>query len=884
MLAFSGLTGIKGASMANADSPTPTYSSSLPSLITLNDTSEANIRAYYSDLKSLDAEERRGENLLKHLKPILQDFTYYSYDNVWKIYEITDREWTLSPASEDVYGGYDSGTNSYANYLYSSSNSSTKNNPYVHTLYRNRDEDGITISSGRIREWGDHSQTGGTNREHVWCQSRGFKASNGAEGPAGTDIHHLMSGDGYVNGKPHNNNPYGYVDPTKITIDSASSYAYCAGNLAGKPLHPHSSDEATTVFEPQDSDKGDIARACFYMVACYNNLANESGVISQYNPNLTLADYATSNGSAEASSDAHPVAMGILSDLLQWHRLDPVDEFEIHRNNLIYENYQHNRNPFIDFPQWVDLIWGDEEGSADPSSDGLYGEDDDSEDSFAIAFHHANSDSNTALTTSNFLGAAETNSLFSSVTATSKCYPATLGLKMGTGSESGSFTADLVAGVSSIKRLTLASSRYGSDSGKLKVTINGETILSSSIAPGTDYTYLFPSPVTVTSIKVETTSNRAYLDSLTLDRIGVLPESISLSASALVMDVGDSEALTASIYPAENSYPDLSWTSGDANVATVSSSGLVSAIGPGCTDIQVKTNKGGYTATCLVTVLSSEEDYKIIKSVNELMAGASLVIGGYDGSDWFAAKAYDSGNNLGQANAARVGDYLTPGEGYSPMQLGYVEDEGFTLKDSGNKYLYAASTSNNYLKGTASLNGQSYWNIALDDGVFALTSTAHPAYRGLMRYNKSSDLFSCYGEGNSQEDVYLFVNVHSIMDIFLSDYLHMDDYSSNLGYCADNEHHYFATAKETLLGLGKDYILLLQNDPRYEDAKARYEAWAEINGQYAYEEGEIEIDVEPSSLLVNRKQDSLLLLIGVGLTLLLGGFILLIAYKKVDNR
>lgn len=340
--------------------------------IDLNDNSETDIRSYYSSLNSLSASERTGTNLLKNLKPILQNFNYYSYDAVWKIYEITDREWSLSPASETTYGTYNASTRIISNYEFGSSSSNGKNNPYVHTLYRNRDDDGVTVESGRIREWGDHTQNGGTNREHVWCQSRGFKADSGAEGPAGTDIHHLLSGDGYVNGKPHNNNPYGYVDPANIQIDSKATYAYCEGNLAGKPLHAHPADESTVVFEPQDSDKGDIARACFYMVACYNNLSG-TDTITQFNPNLTLVDYATSNGASAISSSDKAVGMGILSDLLEWHKLDPVDEYEIHRNNLIYNNFQHNRNPFIDFPEWVDLVWGDAKGtaSANPASDAI---------------------------------------------------------------------------------------------------------------------------------------------------------------------------------------------------------------------------------------------------------------------------------------------------------------------------------------------------------------------------------------------------------------------------------------------------------------------------------------------------------------------------------
>lgn len=344
----------KATAVSAGSGPT---SGSLPSTnITLKDNTDAEIRAYYEDLVDLPSSELTGTNLLKNLKPILQNFTYYSYDAVWKIYEITDREWSLSPATGDTHSttSYNVATQTYSKYVYGESNSSGGNNPYVHTLYRNRDEYGVTVESGRIREWGDHTQNGGTNREHVWCQSRGFKASSGASGPAGTDIHHLISGDGYVNGTPHNNYPYGFVK--NVTIDD-TKYSYIAGNVAGTAVNTSAQDESTIVFEPQDSDKGDIARACFYMAACYNNLSGEGG-ISQFNPNLTLCDYATDSGASVISSDDSPVGMGILRDLLAWHKLDPVDEYEIHRNNLIYNNYQHNRNPFIDFPEWVDYIWG----------------------------------------------------------------------------------------------------------------------------------------------------------------------------------------------------------------------------------------------------------------------------------------------------------------------------------------------------------------------------------------------------------------------------------------------------------------------------------------------------------------------------------------------
>jgi len=53
--------------------------------------------------------------------------------------------------------------------------------------------------------------------------------------------------------------------------------------------------------------------------------------------------------------------MGDLDTLLAWHQQDPPDDFEMNRNNTVY-NWQKNRNPFIDQPELVDYIWGDQTG------------------------------------------------------------------------------------------------------------------------------------------------------------------------------------------------------------------------------------------------------------------------------------------------------------------------------------------------------------------------------------------------------------------------------------------------------------------------------------------------------------------------------------------
>ena len=332
-----------------------TSTTTLPSSVNVTPLNESGIRTYYSSLNSLSTSERQGTNLLKNLKPILSNnFFYYPYTTIiWKIYKITDRDWIQSPLTttqlNTYYSTHESGDNPYWVLLY-------RNDNYTPTAAKSSDTKGVI-----------------TDREHVWPQSRGFKAPDGAQGPAGTDLHHLMAGDSRNNQQGHSNYPWGddslkKVGTTGTLIGNAS---YNNTGYLWRVSNVNNVDDY--VYEPQDSDKGNIARAIFYMAARYNNWAGVAGAISAYEPFLHLTNTKYASGTSIGSTDSTPATMGVLDLLLDWHEQDPVDEYEIKRNDLIYRNFQKNRNPFIDYPEWAEAVYGDENKFATPSSDTING-------------------------------------------------------------------------------------------------------------------------------------------------------------------------------------------------------------------------------------------------------------------------------------------------------------------------------------------------------------------------------------------------------------------------------------------------------------------------------------------------------------------------------
>ncbi len=112
----------------------------------------------------------------------------------------------------------------------------------------------------------------------------------------------------------------------------------------GGTQHPEATGcyYTSSTWEPRDEVKGDIARIIFYMDTRYEGTNGEI--------DLTVVD----------EINTYPLPEhGKLSTLLEWNLQDPPDEFERNRNNVIF-SWQKNRNPFIDHPEFAELIWGDQ--------------------------------------------------------------------------------------------------------------------------------------------------------------------------------------------------------------------------------------------------------------------------------------------------------------------------------------------------------------------------------------------------------------------------------------------------------------------------------------------------------------------------------------------
>lgn len=303
-----------------------------------------------------------------------------SSENVVSSSEISSLESSTSSSSSEV-GPTSYGYNHYNDYYGTLTWSDgedlkTKLNMLLHTdfhslSYNDPNWETNTVADHSFDDFeyldviysGDNVVATATNkqwqREHAFPASlmTGSKTENAVKtlGRA-TDFHNLFASASSANSSRGNKN-YAFADKTAPSYTNRTT----DGGLDG-----YSFD--STVFEPGDIDKGRVARAIFYMCTMYTE--DEYDAVNNITmKGLTIQEEDVPYPNQGVGYDAF--AIGHLSDLLTWANTFEVDYLEMQHNESVYSHVysrtmqaQNNRNPYIDYPELVDYVFGDKKDEA----------------------------------------------------------------------------------------------------------------------------------------------------------------------------------------------------------------------------------------------------------------------------------------------------------------------------------------------------------------------------------------------------------------------------------------------------------------------------------------------------------------------------------------
>ena len=258
-----------------------------------------------------------GYILKTQLYNIIKDHNDRGYAGLWTTYETSDRDHQYENDNTliDLYSENPTGTDPYS-------------------FIVNTNQCGSYNAEGVCY-----------NREHTVPQSYFGNSTQ----PMYSDAHFVLPTDGKVNGW-RDDHPYGVVAATTNPCNAGATNTPCStqnGSKLGNNVNSgYSAGYSSTVFEPLDAFKGDIARCLLYFATRYEDQLG--------------GFYTTSSSEAKVIFDGttdHSFSQTFLNILLTWNIQDPVSAREIERNDAVYAR-QNNRNPYIDHNEYVTAIWG----------------------------------------------------------------------------------------------------------------------------------------------------------------------------------------------------------------------------------------------------------------------------------------------------------------------------------------------------------------------------------------------------------------------------------------------------------------------------------------------------------------------------------------------
>ena len=557
----------------------------------------------------------------------------------------------------------------------------------------------LDMYSSEKRYFGNKgSAVSGMNIEHSVAKSWW----GGNQNNAYCDIHHLNPSDQNANSRKSN---YPLGELTSVSWDNGVTFVGKA-NIDGSSMN---------AYEPCDEYKGDFARVFMYMFTCYQDLTWE---------------YTWMNYEKSTYPTLKPWAVKLL---LKWHKQDPVSTKEVSRNNAVYE-VQGNRNPFIDYPQLADYVWGDsinyvfhltgevEEGTGNTP---------DAPEHWKI-YLNENFDGETMLfTTHETLGNYPWHLDYKCAVATSYVNSSKTNNNAESWllSQSFDFAKDSIATISFDYVIRYCESGKAAAYHQLLISDNytedveeatWEAIDFGAVENTTNWEF-----TKVEKVDIPATYMGKSNVTIAFRYIGTSTKSGTFEIDNVVV-----EAMEGTIEKDDDNDGEDSGDDNDGN-------------GDGDGDNNENNNGEGNGGNF------TGGNFVLVTDVAQLTIGDSIVIAYENYAMGASAGNYRNKTDIMVSNNCIT--YLADDVQKILLEEGAVA--GTYAFNVGNGYLAASSSSSNYLVTTPTLDANGSWKIAISDALATITAQGDKT-RNVLQYNTSSPRFSCYKGTQKAVNIY----------------------------------------------------------------------------------------------------------------------------------
>lgn len=270
-----------------------------------------------------------------------------------------------------------------------------------------------------------------------------------------------------------------------------------------------------------------------------------------------------------------------------------------------------------------------------------------------------------------------------------------------------------------------------------------------------------------TTVTLTGGSKQGRYDSITVyyESDGTLPDPVQLTMSNVTCSAQTANSLTFKWDAVDGAVGyEVSFNGGDvetvneptytANELTAETTYSISVKAVGDGTYYLTSDAVSADGTTLAEQSGDEPAWTLVTDASTLTAGDQVVIVAKESN--YALSTTQNGNNRGQASVVKSGNNITFGSDVQVLTLQAGKTSGTFAFYTGVGYLYAASSSSNYLRTETTLSANSSWNISITSAGVATVKATGTNTRNWMRYNSSNKIFACYNSGQADILIYRY--------------------------------------------------------------------------------------------------------------------------------